>query len=123
MFDREKLKVGDVFFSIDEDNNFMRRKKIHKVIDGQDWFTYDVHISTYSIATHEVLGVVTSTLQGVSIDGDGWELLTKYHVKTESRGQTSSYFITDDEPNHGYFHHESDTMETMKLLEFKARGV
>jgi hypothetical protein len=122
MFDIEKLKVGDVFFSIDEDNNIIRRKKIHKVIDGQDWWRYDVHIRTYSIATHEVLGIVRSTLQGVWIEGGAWDLLAKHHVKTESRGETSSYFITDDEPEHGYFHRKSDATEAMKLLEFEARG-
>ena len=30
MFDSEKLKVGDVFYSVKEHNQFFHRKKIHK---------------------------------------------------------------------------------------------
>ena len=64
MFDSEKLKVGDVFYSVEERNMAFKRNKIHKVIDGEDWFKYDTPLRTYKIVTWTVLGILRKTIEG-----------------------------------------------------------
>lgn len=64
MFDSEKLKVGDVFYSVEESNMNWSRNKIHKAIDGEDWFKYDTPLRTYKIATWTVLGILRKTIEG-----------------------------------------------------------
>ena len=57
MFDPEKLKVGDVFYSVKERNQAFARKKIYQEIDEYRWFRYDRPLRTYEIVTYKVLGI------------------------------------------------------------------
>tara|TARA_R110002153_G_C12927925_1_gene455639 strand:+ start:86 stop:502 length:417 start_codon:yes stop_codon:yes gene_type:complete len=64
VFDSEKLKVGDVFYYVEERNMAFKRNKVHKVIDGEDWFKYDTSLRTYKIITRTVLGILRKTIEG-----------------------------------------------------------
>jgi hypothetical protein len=64
VFDPEKLKVGDVFYSVEERNTVFHRKKIHQEIDGENWFKYDTPLRTYKIKTWTVLGIIRKELEG-----------------------------------------------------------
>lgn len=82
MFNSENLKVGDVFYSVKERNAAFFRKKIHKEIDGEDWFKYDIPLRTYEIVTWEVLGILRKELEGQwQYDPDGVDTATEYYVR------------------------------------------
>ena len=84
MFNPENLKVGDVFYSVKERNQSFHRKKIHQVIDGEDWFRYDKPLRTYEIVTHEVLGILRKQLEGKwKHDPDGVDTSTEYYVRDQ----------------------------------------
>lgn len=81
MFDPEKLKVGDVFYTVKERNTAFARKKIHQVIDGEDWFRYDRPLRAYEIVTYTVLGIIRKELKGVwKYDPSGYDLQTEFFV-------------------------------------------
>lgn len=78
----ENLKVGDNFYSVKERNTAFHRKKIHKEIDGEDWFKYDIPLRTYEIVDWEVLGILRKELEGKwKHDPDGVDLMTEYFVR------------------------------------------
>jgi hypothetical protein len=82
------------FYSVEETNNCLIRKKLHKKIDGVDWFRYSMPTRTYTIVKYQVLGV-----SKVIIDGD-WEvdrdyLAAKAFVSVLKEGVYTSYVIDD----------------------------
>lgn len=82
MFNSENLKVGDKFYSVKGRNQAFHRKKIHKEIDGEDWFKYDMPLRTYEIVTWEVLGIIHKELEGQwPYDLDGIDTATEYYVR------------------------------------------
>jgi hypothetical protein len=106
MFDSEKLKVDDVFYSVKERNQAFHRKKIHKEIDGEDWFKYDMPLRTYEIVTYTVLGILRNELEGQwKHDPGGYDLQTDFyvryqdetHVGTHEMDFYGKYFLDKDE--------------------------
>lgn len=109
MFNSENLKVGDVFYSVKERNTSFRRKKIHKEIDGEDWFKYDMPLRTYEIATYKVLGILRKELEGEwRHDPGGYDLQTEFFVRYQDEthagthemdfyGGEDKYFVDIDE--------------------------
>jgi hypothetical protein len=107
MLNPEKLKVGDVFYSVEERNTVSHRKKIHQEINGEDWFKYDTPLRTYQIVTWDVLGILRKELEGQwknDPDGpDGIDTATEYYVRymdakwmgttTEDFCNTKNYFV------------------------------
>lgn len=95
MIDPEKLKVGDVFYSVKERNQSFRRKKIHQVIDGEDWFKYDMPLRTYEIATWEVVGILRKELEGRwKHDPDGVDTATEYYVRYQDATHMGNHVIS-----------------------------
>lgn len=108
MFDSEKLKVGDVFYSVKERNTSFHRKKIHREIDGEDWFRYDRPIRTYEIVTYTVLGILRKELEGQWMDTGDYDLQTEFFVRYQDEthvgthemdfyGGEDKYFVSIDE--------------------------
>lgn len=109
MFDSEKLKVDDVFYSVKERNQAFHRKKIHKEIDGEDWFKYDMPLRTYEIVTYTVLGILRKELEGQwKHDPGGYDLQTDFFVRYQDEthvdthemdfyGGETKYFLDKDE--------------------------
>lgn len=82
MFNPENLKLGDKFYSVKERNQSFHRKKIHKEIDGEDWFKYDLPLRTYEIVTHKVLGILRKELEGQwKHDPGSYDLQTEFFVR------------------------------------------
>lgn len=111
MFDPEKLKVGDVFYSVKEHNQAFKRKKIHQEIDGEDWFRYDMPLRAYEIVTYTVLGILRKELEGQwKHDPGGYDLQTEFFVRYQDEthvgthemdffmyGGEKKYFLDKDE--------------------------
>ncbi len=75
--DLVKFSVGDVFYGVKDSNNVFNRKKLHRVIDGEDWFKYEMPPMTYKVVTYEVLGILSKVLVGE------WEYDSEYELRTE----------------------------------------
>jgi len=109
MFDKEKLKVGDVFYSVKERNQAFNRAKIQMELDGVDWFRYDRPLRTYEIATYTVLGILRKELEGQwKHDPGGYDLQTDFFVRYQDEthvdahemdfyGGERKYFLDKDE--------------------------
>lgn len=120
MFDKEKLKVGDVFYTVGERNNFFNRKKIHRVIDGEYWFKYEKPLRSYQIVTYTVIGIIRKELEGDWSAGDSCELDTSFliRVEDESGTRTTEYYFNDDNE---YFLNKEDAIKYKSELEAEAR--
>lgn len=123
MFDPNKLKVGDVFYSINERNGAFHRKKIHQEIDGVDWFRYDRPLRTYELVINEVLGIIRKEIEGkwdnYDIESGGLqpEFYIRYQDETHMRQQVTSFYGDDDK----YFIDKEEALEYIKTLEEKVR--
>lgn len=120
-FNLKILKVGDVFYSIKERNQAFERKKIHQVIDGQDWFRYDRPIRTYELVTYKVLGILRKELEGQWKLGDpDWDLETEFFVQRENAthvGNTTTYLDEEDQ----YYLDKDQALAQIEILEAQAR--
>ena len=86
--------IKDWFYSVEETNNCLIRTKLHKNIDGVDWFTYSMPLRTYTVVKYQVLGT-----SKVIIDGD-WEvdrdyLESKAFISILKEGRQTSYVINN----------------------------
>ena len=118
----ENLKIGDTFYSVKERNQAFHRKKIHKEIDGEDWFKYDLPLRTYEIVTWEVLGILRKELEGKwKYDPDGVDLATEYFVRymDETHVGTTVKDFYDGEDN--YFVDMDEALVYKSKLEAEAR--
>lgn len=127
MFDPEKLKIGDVFYSIKERNLAFHRKKIHQEIDGLDWFRYDRPLRSYELVTYEIFGVLRKELEGRwkpdQADGD---LQTEFYVRYQDETHMGHYVMdfygyTDEHYADKYFVDKEVALEYIKILEAQAK--
>lgn len=120
IFNHETLQVGDMFYSVKERNQFFHRNKIHKEIDGVDWFRYDRPLRTYKLTTHEVLGIIRKELDGEWLPGEMCELETIYNVRssTEAHTRTEEFYFSG---SGAYFVDKQKALEYMKMLEDQAK--
>jgi hypothetical protein len=122
VFNPEKLKIGDVFYSVEERNTVLHRKKIHQEIDGEDWFKYDTPLRTYTIKTWEVLGIIRKELEGQWMhDRDGIDTANEYCVRymdETDEGTTVEDFIYNDR---NYFVDKADALLYKEYMEHKAK--
>ena len=124
MFDSSKLKVGDVFYTVEEHNQAFHRMKIHREIDGEDWFKYDKPLRTYEIVTWELLGILRKELEGEwkrEMDGVSFSLMTEYYLRYTNSTHTNTTtddFYGDDE---NYFLDINEALSLKAKLETQAR--
>jgi hypothetical protein len=122
MFNHEKLKVGDVFYSVKERNTAFHRKKIHREIDGEDWFRYDRPLRTYEIVTHKVLGILRKELEGMwKHDPGGYDLQTEFFVRYQDETHAGTHemdFYGDDDK---YFVDINEAMVYKENMELAAK--
>jgi hypothetical protein len=114
MFNPEKLKVGDVFYSVKERNQAFNRKKIQMELDGVDWFRYDRPLRTYEIVKHKVLGIIRKELEGEWPKGEICELQTGFNIHSSSSNSEYSgeYYFSE---NKKYF------VDLRRALEYKSQ--
>lgn len=122
MFDPNKLKVGGVFYGIQERNTSFHRKKIHQVIDGQDWFRYDKPLNTYELVTFKVLGILRKELEGKwKYDFDP-DLDTEYFLESVNATHVQRYTDTlNDDAGDDYFVDKQEALDYIKILEAQAK--
>lgn len=119
VFDSEKLKVGDVFYSVEERSTALHRKKIHQEINGEDWFKYDTPLRTYKIITWAVYGILRKELEGQWMDG--LDLANEYcvrYIDETHEGATVEDFIYNDR---NYFVDKAEAVEYKEYMEAEAR--
>jgi len=81
MIDINALKIGDVLYQVKEDNLAFTRKKIHRVIDGEDWFKYDRPLREYRIGKITILGILRKSLEGQYDSIIDYELEPEFFVE------------------------------------------
>lgn len=120
--DPEKLKVGDVFYGVKERNTSFMRKKIHQVIDGEDWFKYDLPPRTYELVTYKVKGVLRKQLEGEWLASDRYELTTGYFLTSTDETHMHTYTTdVEDLELRDLFVDKDDALAYIKTLEHEAR--
>lgn len=103
MNDVKNLKVGDTFYSIKSTNNAFRRKKIVKVIDGEEWFKYSDELRSYEIVPYTIKGILRKELEGEWPETESYALETVYSVLSD-RGEYNFYSTDlEYESNREYF--------------------
>ena len=111
-FDLEKLKVGDVFYSVKERScPFRPASSVHNAGSGRPLLAYE-------LIEHKVLGILTKHLEGKwkYTDPDG-DLETEYFVESvDSTHVTNSKFYFDDERTN-YFVYKQEALDYIKILE------
>jgi hypothetical protein len=122
MFDPEKLKVGDVFYSVKERNQSFARKKIHQEINGEDWFRYDRPLRTYEIVTYNVLGVLRKELEGQwRHDPGGYDLQTEFFVRYQDETHAGTHEIDFYGGEKKYFLDMDEALKYKSELETEAK--
>ncbi len=120
MIKSSELKVGDVFYGVKERNTSFHRNKIHRVIDGEDWFKYDTPLRTYELVTYTVLGVLCKELKGKWKQGEEYGLETEFFLQCMDATHVQTYTDTlDNEEN--CFVDKSGAMDYIKLMELEAK--
>jgi hypothetical protein len=83
-FDANRLKVGDIFYTVRTKYNVGKNRKETRTIDGEEWFKYVIPIREYSLITNEVVGIITKKLDGRLMDSIGnMEVIDRYTLATE----------------------------------------
>lgn len=122
MFNSENLKVGDVFYSVKERNQAFARKKIHRVIDGEDWFMYDRPLRTYELVTHKVLGILRKELEGQwKHDPGAYDLQTEFFVSYQDETHVGAHVMNFYGDEDKYFVDKDEALDYIKTLEEEAR--
>lgn len=76
MINTDKLNFDDTIYVVDVKNNAFSKKKLKKVIDGIEWFRYDLDNWEYTIEEIVYCGKVTYIEEGeVSFEEDRKEEL------------------------------------------------
>lgn len=120
--DVSKLKVGAVFYGVKESNNAFHRKKIHRVINGEDWFKYEMPLMTYEVVTYTVLGVLTKHLEGEWEPNSEFEFQTEIYVSSTAGSSTQKYTMyTDDMDSDKYFLDKSSALAYSKDMNKKSK--
>jgi hypothetical protein len=121
MFNHEKLKVGDVFYSVKERNQAFARKKIYQEIDEYRWFRYDRPLRTYEIVTHEVLGILRKELEGRwKAAPHGIDTATEYHVRYQDETHMGNH-VEDFYDDTKYFVDIAEAMVYKETMELAAK--
>lgn len=121
-FDPSKLKVGDVFYGIQERNQSFHRKKIHRVIDGEDWFRYDKPLNTYELVTFKVLGILRKELEGRWKYDEDTDLETEYFLESTNDTHVQRYTdFLDANTGDDYFVDKQLALDYIKILEAQAK--
>ena len=120
--DVSKLKVGTVFYGIKESNNAFHRKKIHRVINGEDWFKYEMPLITYDVVTYNVLGIRTKHLEGEWEPNSDYEFLTEIYVSSTVDSSTQKYtmYVVDVDSDK-YFLDKSSALSYAKDMNKKSK--
>lgn len=121
MFNPEHLKVGDIFYAVEETNNALFRKKIHKVIDGENWFKYTAPLHSHYLKEYLILGIMQKSLIGVWDKNEFCQMEDDYYVQVTTPTGVSSYVTPLDTTDGAkFFLDKNEALEYIKTLEAKS---
>lgn len=100
MIDFSTLKFGDKIYNINDSLNAFYRKKITTVIDGVEWYRYDVPLREYTIEVFTYVGRYEPSIFGEVIPEDVEE--TKYFIRND-RLEEMAYLHSDDADDNDWF--------------------
>ena len=60
------LTIGDKFWIVNSDNNAFSRQKIIQIIDGEEWYRYDMPLESHTVFEVEVNAIVETLIEGTS---------------------------------------------------------
>ena len=121
-FDKNALEVGSVFYGVLEKNTTLTRNKIHKVIDGVDWFRYDDPPKTYLLTEYKVLGILHKSLDGVWEDAE--DTVTDFFIEYIDEHNLVFRYVTDFMyAAEIFFIDKSQAMDYIKTMELKAKDL
>ena len=120
MININALKIGDVLYQVKENNLAFTRKKIHRVIDGEDWFKYDNPLREYKIEKITILGIIRKSLEGQYDSIIDYELEPEFFVEYSSPTQTikDDWYFSEDKK---YFYTKEEAEVYKSQLEEQAR--
>jgi hypothetical protein len=117
-----ELKVGDTFYGIHERSTSFHRKKIHREINGEDWFKYDMPLHTYELVTYKVLGILRKELEGQwKHDPGGYDLQTKFFVRYQDETHTGTHEMDFYDDHDKFFVDKDEAMVYLKSKELEAK--
>ena len=118
MFTPEHLKVGDIFYAVEETNNALFRKKIHKVIDGENWFKYTAPLHSHYLKEYLILGIMQKSLIGVWDKNELFQMEYEYYVQVTTPTGVGSYITSFDFADGvKFFVYKDEALEYIKTLE------
>lgn len=118
MFTPEHLKVGDIFYAVEETNNALFRKKIHRVIDGENWFKYTAPLHSHYLKEYIILGIMQKSLIGVWDKNEFFQMEDDYYVQVTTPTGVSSYVTPLDTTDGAkFFVYKDDALNYIKSLE------
>jgi hypothetical protein len=93
------FKVGDEFFHIQENLNFMSRKKITMTdADGVEWYRYDKPPRSFKIERNTVVGIVRPVVEGrLTEDDDVYSRGEFTFLHCEIDGDNTATVVYDEE--------------------------
>lgn len=120
MININKLKVEDVLYRVKEKNLAFTRKKIHRIIDGEDWFKYDNPLREYQIEKITILGIIRKSLEGQYDSIIDYELEPEFFVEYSSPTQVikDDWYFNEDEK---YFNTKEEAEVYKSELEEQVR--
>lgn len=94
MIDITKHEIGTIFYKVEEENNYMRQKRL-KFMDehGNEWYRYDMQRTTYTVRPVEYIGRLEINIIGVVPQDYRGEFDTQYHFNI---GKDKDWFRADD---------------------------
>lgn len=121
ILDKTNFKVGTVFYGVEETTNAWLRKKIHKVIDGENWFKYSEPNRSYYLKEYVILGIMQKSLEGLWDINEFFPLENEYYVHVTTPTGGSSY-VTPLDLDDGvkFFMYKDEALEYIRTLEEKA---
>jgi len=123
------LKIGDVIYRINEKNNSFSRTKIHKVIDGEDWFRYSSNVRTYELSEVVLCGIIKKDVQGELPSDLTYEKDNEYYVKNakDEIYELEEFSINIEETDaffrSSYYLNKEYAMRVLNKMNEKAREI
>lgn len=77
---KDDLKIGNVVYQLDINNNVARRKKLVMIdSEGNEWYRYDKELWTYTVIPMKICGSVKHIIRGM-VHEHGCDVEDEWHL-------------------------------------------
>lgn len=110
-FDYNQLKIGSVFYQVENHPEFFNNPRIYKEFDGEIWYRYEKPKTQFVVNTYTIIGILTKTLDGAWPDDMAYELSKEFYIvdQTGFNQTVEDYWFED-----GDFFVDKDEAECYK---------